>query len=92
MKTEAAELAIASAASKSTYAGAVSVLAGWLTSSEAAVLIGIVIGVSGLLVNWYYKAKADRRAEALFGVRMDRIKAGQRSDIDLAPIDECADG
>ncbi|MFT3777035.1 MAG: holin [Ottowia sp.] len=70
MKTEAAELAVASAASKSTYAGALSMVLGWLTSNEAAVLVGMLVGVVGLWINFYYKAKADRRAEALYQARL----------------------
>ena len=43
---------------------------GWATSSEAGVAIGIVIGVAGLLINWHYKARADKRATAEFAARM----------------------
>lgn len=88
MKNEAAELVVASAASKSTYAGAASMFFGWVASSEAAIVIGMVVGVLGLLINWYYKAKADRRAELLYKARLDRIARGYRTDTDLAMLGE----
>ncbi|MET3371365.1 putative membrane protein [Variovorax boronicumulans] len=62
MKNEAVEAATAAVASKSTYAGAGSMIVGWIFSNEFAVLIGMVVGVAGLLINWYYKTKADHRA------------------------------
>lgn len=88
MKTEAAEIATASVASKSTYAGAASMVLGWIASNEAAILIGMLVAVAGFLVNWYYKAKSDRRAEALLQARLDSIKRLGRSDSDLAPLAE----
>ena len=49
------ELIISAAASKSTWAGVVSMFFGWLVSSNAAIAVGMLVGVAGLLVNWYYK-------------------------------------
>ncbi len=57
MKTETVDAALAAAGSKATYTGSGMVLSGWLFSSEFAVLIGIVIGIAGFLVNWYYRHK-----------------------------------
>ena len=57
MKTETLDAALAAAGSKATYTGSGMVLSGWLFSSEFAVLVGIVIGVLGFLVNWYYRHK-----------------------------------
>lgn len=88
MDREAIELGVATVASKSTYAGAGTSFLGWLLSSEFTVIFGIVVALAGLGVNWYYKAKGDRRAEALFRARLDRIKAGTRSDTDLAGLGE----
>ena len=48
---------IAAAGSKATYTGSGMVLSGWLFSSEFAVFVGILIGIAGFLVNWYYKHK-----------------------------------
>ncbi len=88
MEKEALEAAASAVASKSTYGGAATSVLGWLLSSEFTVVVGIVVAVAGLLVNWYYKAKADRRAEQLFNARLERIKSGMRSDTDLAALGE----
>jgi hypothetical protein len=61
---------IASAASKTTYTGASVTLGGWLVSSEAAVLVGIVLGVAGFAVNLYFRSRADAREEAEHRARM----------------------
>ncbi|AGU48830.1 hypothetical protein VAPA_1c17220 [Variovorax paradoxus B4] len=86
MKNEAVEAATAAVASKSTYAGAGSMIVGWMLSNEFVVLLGMVVGVAGLLINWYYKAKADRRSEQLYALRVERIKGSQRGDSDLAEL------
>ena len=48
---------LAAVGSKTTYTGAGMTISGWLMSSEFAVLIGVVIGVAGFIVNWYYRHK-----------------------------------
>lgn len=67
---DVADAAIAAVAHRGTMAGAGAAVIGWATSSEAGVVIGIVIGVAGLLINWHYKARADKRATAEFAARM----------------------
>lgn len=57
MTTHTVDAALAAAGSKATYTGSGMVLSGWLFSSEFAVLVGIVIGILGFLVNWYYRHK-----------------------------------
>ena len=54
---QAIDTALAAAGSKATYTGSGMVLSGWFFSSEFAVLVGILIGVAGFLVNWYYRHK-----------------------------------
>ena len=46
---DVADAAIAAVAHKGTMAGAGAAVIGWATSSEAGVVIGIVIGVAGLM-------------------------------------------
>ena len=65
---------IASAASKTTYTGASVTLGGWLVSSEAAVLFGIVLGVAGFAVNLIYRHRADAREEAEHQARMRALQ------------------
>jgi hypothetical protein len=65
---------IASAASKTTYTGASVTLGGWLVSSQAAVLFGIVLGVAGFAVNLYFRSRADAREEAEHRARMRALQ------------------
>ena len=51
------DAALATIGSKSTYAGASVTVTGWLLSSEFAVLVGMLLGLGGFLVNWYYRHK-----------------------------------
>ena len=44
------ELIISAAASKSTWAGVVSMFFGWLVSSNAAIVVGMLVGVAGVVV------------------------------------------
>lgn len=59
----ALEAVVAASAAKVTYGGAGMTITGYMLSSEFAVLAGLVIGLAGFFVNWYYKAKEDRRQE-----------------------------
>ena len=63
---------LAAAGSKATYGGASASVLGWLTANEFAVLIGAAVAVGGFLVNWYYKAKDDRRRQ----IEHDRVMGG----------------
>lgn len=97
MRTEAAQLA-SEIASKSTYISAAYAVLGWLTSSQSAVLFGVLAAMGGLAINWYYKRKADRRLEAEHALRQKErqaridlmTKSGKPShDSDLSPLGEC---
>ena len=54
---------MAAIGSKATYTGAGASILGWLMSSQAGILFGIMLGVGGFLVNWYYKHKEDKRQQ-----------------------------
>lgn len=43
--------------------GSLYAIYGWLTSSGAAVLIGILVTIAGFVVNWIYQRKRDSREE-----------------------------
>lgn len=70
--------AIASVGSKATYTGTGMTIFGWMTLNELAALSGIACAVIGVLINWYYKHKADKRDAARdlwereFGIRRER--------------------
>lgn len=79
------DTAVATAASKATYTGAGMTIGGWLLSSEFAVLFGMLLGLFGFFVNWYYKAKiaaaeikrlqdANEREKAEHLARMEKYK------------------
>jgi hypothetical protein len=58
------EATVAAAGNKATWAGsAVTVFSG-ITSSDIGVYAGILIGVIGLIITWYFKHKAEQRYEA----------------------------
>lgn len=72
-----ADTTIAAAGSKATYAGAGMTIGGWFLSNEFAVLGGLIIGIVGLIVNWYYRHKEDKRQQALHEIRMDEHRKRQ---------------
>lgn len=61
---------LAAVGHRSAQAGGGTTVASWILSSEFGVLVGIVIGVSGLLIQWYYNRKRDKREEAEHALRM----------------------
>ena len=61
---------MAAVGSKATYTGATTSVLGWIMSSEFGVLVGIILGVGGFLVNWYYKHKEDKRKQELHELNM----------------------
>lgn len=61
---------IAAAASKATQVGAGTSVVSWFMSSEFGVIFGFLLGVGGLLINWYYKHKEDRRRQVEHERRM----------------------
>ena len=72
MKDQAAEATVAAVANASAKAGAGTVLFGWLTLNDFALVAGLVLTAVGVAVNFYYKrkahqleAEADRRAAEL---------------------------
>ena len=68
------DAAASALASKVTYAGAGTSVFGWLTSSEAGVVIGIVLGLLGLLVNYYFRRREDRRQQTEHEAKMRAIR------------------
>lgn len=70
MKEHAADTVIAAAAHKVSTAGGATALLGGLTANDIAAFGGLFIAVVGLLIQWYYKRKADRRADELHQARL----------------------
>jgi len=61
---------MAALGSKATYTGASTSIVGWFLSSQFGVLAGILIGLAGLYINWYYRHRQDKREEAEHKRRM----------------------
>lgn len=70
LQQHATEATLAAIGSKATYGGAATSIVGWFMSSEFGVVAGILLGICGLLVNWHYRRKQDRREEAEHERRM----------------------
>lgn len=68
--TPTVDATVAAISSKVTYTGAGASILGWLMSSQAGILIGIMLGIAGFVVNWYYRAKEDRRQQTEHDRRM----------------------
>lgn len=60
MKTETME-AISSASVKASVAGGIAAVFGGLTAADLAAYVGAIVAILGVLVNSYYKHKADKR-------------------------------
>lgn len=82
------EATMASTGSKATYGGAGATVLGGVMSSELGVFVGIVVGLVGLIINWYYKHKQDRREEIEHERRMRAIS--QFGDIDDGEVRKSA--
>lgn len=65
---------MAAAGSKATYTGATTSVVGWVLSSEFGVLVGLLLGIGGFGINWYYKHKQDKREQAEHERRMRAYK------------------
>ena len=82
MQTENIE-ALADAGHKTAQAGGGITILSWLTSSQGGVAIGILIGVLGLLVQWYYRRKQDKREEEEHQLRMTLRQDGFEARAEL---------
>lgn len=65
-----AEAAITTLSGKATYGGSAVAGVGWLTSNEGLAFCGFVVGFFGLVINFYYAKKKDRREERESELRM----------------------
>lgn len=73
---ETLEASIAASASKMTGVGSGVTILSWLTSSAVGMWLGILIGVLGLVINWYFKHRSDRRAQEIHTAYMKKIMKG----------------
>lgn len=74
MQTQTIDATVAAVGSKTTQAGAGIAIGGWFFSSEFGVLCGIVIGIAGLGVSFYFKRREDKRLQAEHELRMRKLQ------------------
>lgn len=89
MKSEtvdAIDVTMAAVGTKATYTGIGVSGLGWFLSSEFFGLAGIMIGLAGLAITWYYKHKANKRHEREHELRMLLLRRGHRPDADLGEL------
>lgn len=70
MQQEAIDAAIATTASKATYAGGGIAVSSWFLSNQFFGLVGVCVGAVGLLINLYFRRKQDRREQHEYEARM----------------------
>ena len=61
---EVIDATLATVGSKVTYSSAGAAVVSWVLNSDLAVLVSLSLGIAGFLINWYYRYKADKRAQA----------------------------
>lgn len=68
---------------------------GWLVSNNAALFVGMFVGLGGFGINWYYRHKADKRHEAaerreaeLDDLRRTRLQRGMSTDTDFGDLED----
>ena len=83
---DAIDVSMAAIGTKATYTGAGVSGLGWFLSNEFFGLAGVMIGVAGLLITWYYKHKADARLTREHDLRVNRLQRGHRTDTDLGEL------
>lgn len=80
---------LASAGNRATASGAGLTVLGWVTSAQFVSLAGLALALAGVLVNWYYRAKSNRRNEVEHALRMDLLRSKQHiTDLGELGVDE----
>lgn len=74
MRDQAAEATIAAIANKTTYAGGATALIGGWAASDFAAIGGLLVALVGLVIQFYYKRRADRREAEEHAARMDALR------------------
>ena len=83
---DAIDATMAAVGTKTVYAGAGVSGLGWFLSNEFFGLAGILIGLAGLIITWYYKHKADKRHTREHDLRVEMLRHGRRVDTDLSEL------
>lgn len=76
MRQETLDATVTSMSAKAVGAGSAVTVLSWWNSSNVGMWAGVVIGATGLLINWYYKHRSDRRAAIAHEAHLRAIEAG----------------
>lgn len=74
MKEQAVEATVASLANKVTYGGGSVAFVGGLTANEIAAFGGLLIAAVGLVVQWVFNRRRDKREQLYLEARMMGFK------------------
>jgi hypothetical protein len=74
MNPDSIDAALATIGHKTAQGGVGITFVGWALSSEGTAVIGILMGLVGLSIQWYYRRKQDRREEAEHEARMKAMQ------------------
>jgi len=82
MISETFESTAATVANKASVVGSLGSVLAWFNSSSFGMWAGIVIGVIGLTVNWYFKIQSNTREKQAHAAFLRKMA----KDTDLAPL------
>ena len=85
MKHETLDATMAAVGTKATYAGAGMSGLGWFLSNEFFGLAGVLIALTGVLVNAYYRCQDNIRAAREHALRVELLR-GRRTDTGLGEL------
>ena len=94
MKTQTMDTAAAAAFKTSGAAGVLTPLIGFLTHDMALALFGLVFTALTFVIGWYYKSKANARAEAIAQQKMQEhelrmeLMRNQRGHLLIDPVSD----
>lgn len=74
MRQDTVEAAIAAVANKATYTGGGLALYGGWTANELAAIGGLICAVIGLVIQWVFKRRTDRREAEYHTARMSDLR------------------
>jgi hypothetical protein len=74
MKIEALESGLATIGSRATYTGAGASIVSAAAQIDWGFWGGITLGVVGLIVNWYFKRRTDKREQAYHEALMRKLE------------------
>lgn len=82
LESTAIDATAISAASKTTYGGALASVAGWLASQDWLTIIGVIVAVGGLASNLYFQIRRDRRETRVANARIAQYERRWELDAD----------